>query len=109
MEGHGAGSVAYLWAQNRWAASYYPQPARTFTSPGITSPHITHTGTGRWLITLDSMPAGGTAIVTTFDQHEAVCHAVSVRRSGTPQQVKVRCDDRAGNPFDTQYELLYEK
>ncbi|MFN8619562.1 MAG: hypothetical protein U0869_02290 [Chloroflexota bacterium] len=67
---------------------------------------IAQVSTGVYRVTLKGMPAGGAAIVNAYDQGRT-CQVGSIRSSGTPQQVEVRCFLFDGTPADVDFDFAY--
>jgi hypothetical protein len=107
LAGYGAHvKDAYLWADRPTATSYHPASAYRFSSAG-TTPTIKRTGTGHYEVILPGMPKGGAAQVTSYGGGSIRCNLSSIRTSGLPQTVGVRCYDVAGHAKDGYFTLAY--
>ncbi len=78
-------------------------------SSASTRATIRRTSKGVYAVTLPGMPSGGAAIVTSYGarSHQRACQIGSIRTTGTPQQVVVRCFKYAGAPADSMFVLSY--
>ena len=67
------------------------------------------TSKGVYTVKLPGMPSGGAAIVTSYGPRstQRACQIVSIRTTGTPQQVAVRCFTYAGVAADSQFVFSY--
>ena len=108
LKGFGGQRVAYLWADEKSAATYTPDTNYQYSS-AASSAQITRQGPGRYTVTLAGMPKGGAAEVATYGFPNRACQVGSIRTSGTPQMIQVLCFDLAGHPKDAQYTLAYER
>ena len=99
-------SNAYLWANRPTAASYHPRKRYTFSTAG-TKPTIKRTSRGHYSVILPGMPKGGAVQVTSYGIGTIRCILSSIRTSGLPQTVGVRCYDVAGHFQDGQFTLAY--
>jgi hypothetical protein len=107
-EGTGGGPAAYLWADQPTAASYTPPGARRFSTAGE-RPTVRRTAVGVYQATLPGMPAGGAALVTAYGTGSSHCQLGSIRTSGTPQRVGVRCFKPDGTRVDSRFTLAYTR
>ncbi len=108
LKGFGGQRVAYLWANEKSAATYTPDTNYQYAAAGA-SAQITRQGPGRYTVTLPGMPKGGAAEVATYGSPNRACQVGSIRTSGTPQMVQIRCFDLAGNLKDAKFSLAYER
>lgn len=69
---------------------------------------ITHVSTGVYRVTLQGMPSGGAAIVNAYTDG-LNCQIGSIRTSGTPQKVEVRCFLFDGTTADAEFDFAYTK
>lgn len=99
----------YLWANQKSATNYHPDPNFTFSTVGAAPPSIHRSGAGTYLVTLPGMPKGGSVQVTSFSSSKGHCVVSSIRTSRLPQQVGVRCFDVAGHLQDTRFTLAYAR
>ena len=67
------------------------------------------TSKGVYTVKLPGMPSGGAAIVTSYGPRstQRACQIGSIRTTGAPQQVVVRCFTYAGSPADSQFVFSY--
>lgn len=106
LEGPSGTNVAYLLANRPTTASYKPASAFRYASP-TGKPKVTRSSTGTYLVTLPSMPSGGAAIVTAYGSAKVRCNVTSIRSSGSPQKVGVRCVDFHWQAVDSEFTLSY--
>lgn len=108
MEGFAGGPSAYLWADQPRAPRSMPNSIYTFNSArkGMT---VSRLSKGTYLAKLRGMPTGGAAIVTSYGTKSRHCQLTSIRTSGTPQQVGVRCFTATGTPVDSRFTLSYTR
>ncbi len=99
----------YLWADQATRTHYHPDPDFTFSTVGAAPPFIHRFGAGNYLVTLPGMGAGGGVQVTSFGGGRGHCIVASIRSSGSPQQVGVRCFNVAGHLQDTRFTLAYAR
>jgi hypothetical protein len=100
--------VAYFTADQPATGSYVPDADLRYSSANKL-PHVNRSSKGVYVGTLRGMPAGGAALASGFGPTAARCQISSIRTSGTPQKVGVRCFRPSGAPADTQFELSYLK
>jgi hypothetical protein len=108
LKGPGSGHAAYLWAGLPTAASYTPDSHYRYSHPAGAS-HVTRQGVGRYTVTLDAMGPGGTVKVTAYGASATRCTVASIRASGSPQRVGVRCFTLAGAPANSAFSLAYQR
>ena len=62
-------------------------------------------------MTLPGMPSGGAAIVTSYGPRSTkrACQLGSIRTTGTPQRVVVRCFSYTGAHADSRFVISYTK
>jgi hypothetical protein len=109
LEGFGGGPAASLWANDPTAASYHPSAYYAWSSNGRRAT-IARLSRGVYRVTLRGMPAGGAAIVSTYrTDGNRSCQLGSIRTSGRPQQVVVRCFTLGGVPADSRFVLSYTR
>ena len=96
LKGSGHGKVAYLWAKRPSTASYVPASGYRYAKPSAT-------------LTLSGMPSGGTVKLSPTGLDAANCIVGSIRASGSPQTIGVRCFDLSGAAADTYFMLAYER
>jgi hypothetical protein len=106
LTGDAGRKAAFLLATRPAASSYHPAASFRFSSAG-TVPTITRSGPGTYLITLPGMPAGGSAQVTPYGLGSARCTLTSIRPSGTPQRIGVRCSKPDGTAINSKFSLTY--
>jgi hypothetical protein len=102
----GAAGVAYLKADQPTAAGYTPAAAYRYLSNGAT-PRITHSATGRYVVSLPGMTGGGAAQVTGYGLGTVRCAISYLADSGTPAQVGVACNNLDGTPANSIFGLQY--
>ena len=100
--------AAYLRTQPVEAGPIQLPAAFRYSSTGST-PQISHTGEGTYVVTLPGMPKGGYAKVTARGNTYYVCWLTKIRTSGTPQKIGVKCTTNTGSPQDTAFDLSYTK
>lgn len=108
LEGLLQGPNASFWNSTETSAT--PWQAAVFydySSAGKVS-RIAQLSTGVYRVTLKGMPSGGTAIVNAYGEGR-VCQLGSIRTSGTPLQVEVRCFLFDGTTADLQFQFAYTK
>lgn len=108
LKGDGGAHVAYVYADQPKKTAYTPAAASRYSSAGK-APKISRSGPGTYVVTLAGMPDGGAAIVTPVGNGKTACTVASIRRSGTPQKVGVRCFAPSGAAADSQFTLSYER
>lgn len=108
LKGHNTAKVAYLWADQPSSASYVPMGFYRYSSASQTS-RITRQSQGRYTVKLNGMPKGGAVQVVAYGADPVRCQLASIRTSGTPQLVKVRCYELGNAPIDYQFNLSYER
>ena len=106
LTGYSASRGAYLFADHPTSASYHPAKAYRYSSAD-TVPTVKRSGKGRYSVILPGMPSGGAAQVTPFGPGKTRCNLSSIRTSGSPQTVGVRCYDIAGHLADSRFTLAY--
>lgn len=100
---------AYLLADRPTAASYTPALDYRKADPAG-KPTVRRTSRGVYEVVLPSMPLGGAAHVTPYGTASARCNVSSIRRTGTPQRIGVRCWKADGSvPADALFALSYVK
>ena len=108
LEGILRGPNASFWNKfDSGATPWFALPYYDFSSAGKAS-KITQLSTGVYRVTLKGMPAGGAAIVNAYDEGRT-CQVGSIRTSGTPQQVEVRCFLFDGTTADLRFDFAYTK
>ena len=92
LEGYRGGPAASLLADRPTAVNYHPDSHFTWSTAGA-QPRIHRTSKGVYAVTLPGMPSGGAAIVTSYGPRSTkrACQLGSIRTTGTPQRVVVRC------------------
>ena len=106
LTGYSASKGAYLFADHPTSAAYHPAKAHRYSSAG-TVPTVKRSGKGRYSVILPGMPSGGAAQVTPFGPGKTRCNLSSIRTSGSPQTIGVRCYDIAGHLADSLFTLAY--
>ena len=106
LSGYHGHSNTYLLAGRPTASSYHPQARYTFSTAGQ-APTIKHTSRGHYSVILPGMPKGGAVQVTSYGSGTIRCNLSSIRTSGLPQTVGVRCYDVAGHAQDGRFTLAY--
>jgi hypothetical protein len=107
-EGYTGGPAAYLWAGRPGDPSYHPASGRRYNSSGdpIT---IERTSEGAYRVTIGGQPSGGAAIVTAYGDGPIHCQPSSIRTSGSPLRIGVRCFATDGSPTDARFTLAWTK
>ena len=108
LEGILRGPNASFWNKTETSATPWSALAYYDFSSANKATRITQLSTGVYRATLRGMPAGGTAIVNAYGEGR-VCQLGSIRTSGTPQQVEVRCFIFDGTTADVRFEVAYTK
>jgi hypothetical protein len=85
-------------------------PAAFRYSTAGTTPTLTRTSAGRYVVTLPGMPKGGVVHVTAGFNSYYLCNVSKIRTIGTPQKVGVSCFIAiSGDPQDSEFGLSYTK
>jgi hypothetical protein len=109
LKGYNGTRSYYLWANQKSTTNYHPDPNFTFSTVGAAPPSIHRSGPGTYLATLPGMRAGGGVQVTSYGAGKGRCVVASIRTSGSPQRVGVRCFNVAGHLQDTRFTLAYSR
>ena len=98
----------YLYANKPKTQAY--RPTFDYSSwSGFSKSWVKREARGRYTVRLPTMPLGGAVQVTAVDDWKH-CHASSVRLSGLPQRIEVRCFKASGKePADAKFMLSYVK
>lgn len=102
-------NVAYVLADRPTTASYTPTPGYRYSSAGI-APQVQRIGRGVYSVKLRGMPLGGSAQVTAYGGGSRRCVIGSIRKTGQPQRIGVRCFTADGSaPADARFTLTYAR
>jgi hypothetical protein len=98
----------YLFANKPKANGY--MPTTDYSSwTGFSKSWVKREGPGRYTVRLPTMPLGGAVQVTAVDDWK-YCNASSLRLSGLPQRIEVRCFKANGKTLaDAKFMLSYVK
>ena len=99
---------AYVWAFQKTSPSYEPTSAHRFSSARSPST-VTRLGVGNYSIKFPGLPPGGAAVVSPTGPGKSVCSVSSIRTSGSPLKVGVRCFGLSGAALDTAFMLAGER
>ena len=101
--------LAYVWANNRTAASYVPSVTYSHNSAGGTV-QITRSGTGRYAVRFAGLggsgQAGGNVQVTPYGSDSNRCKVRWWSSSGSDFVANVACFRSTGDAVDARYTLL---
>ena len=99
--------AAYLRAFPLASGTHRTPGAFRYSSEG-TTPTLTRSGVGEYVVTFPGMPKGGVAHVTAGPGAD-VCYLTKIRTNAAPQKVGVSCVTFGGAPADAAFDLSYTK
>lgn len=108
MAGPSGVDSAYVFANKPTTSSYQPAAAFRYSSAGQATT-VTRTGVGRYVVTLNGMPVGGSAQVTAVGTDKVLCQLSSIRKKGSPQKVGVACYKPNGSLADSKFSLTFTR
>ena len=109
IEGFSGGPAAYVFAnQLHRDAPYHPAAERRFVTGGGQAT-VDRRGLGLYRVTFGGVPSGGAALVTSVGDGTTHCQPSTIRGSGGPLRITVKCFKPNGDLVDGRFTLAWTK